>query len=78
VLVRPLEALAIIELLGGAPIDDALTARLRGALTELRLDVARENGEPCRGEELNAHVRDVVRNVSGNLLPSLARLQLLS
>ena len=61
VLVKPLEALAIIELLSGAEPGDALSARLRGAAAEL--------GDISDADE-------VVRHVAGSLLPTLARLEL--
>jgi hypothetical protein len=61
VLVKPLEALAIIELLSGAQPGDALSARLRSAAIEF---------------EVTADADEVVRHVASTLLPSLARLEL--
>jgi hypothetical protein len=61
VLVKPLEALAIVELLSGAEPSAALSARLRGAATEL---------------ELAGDAGEVVKHVAGTLLPNLARLKL--
>ena len=61
VLVKPLEAVAIVELLSGAEPGNALSARLQGAATEL--DIA-------------ADASEVVKHVAGTLLPNLARLKL--
>jgi hypothetical protein len=61
VVVKPLEALAIIELLSGAEPGDALSARLRSAAVEF---------------EVAADADEVVKHVAGTLLPSLARLNL--
>ncbi len=61
VLVKPLEALAIIELLSGAEPGDALSARVRQAAVEF---------------DITAEADDVVKHVAGTLLPSLARLKL--
>jgi SAM-dependent methyltransferase len=63
--VTPLEAHAIIELLGGAD-PAALASRLRTALS----------GELRAPEELSRSTEDVVRHVTTTLLPNLARLQL--
>jgi predicted O-methyltransferase YrrM len=65
VLVRPLEALAIIELLGGAPLDDALAERIGQSAKQLQF-------------ETSENIPDVLRQVSSTLLPRLARLRLLS
>jgi SAM-dependent methyltransferase len=67
VTVTPLEAHAIVELLGGAD-PAALGARLRTALS----------GELRSPEELARSTEDVVRHVTTTLLPNLARLQLVA
>jgi hypothetical protein len=63
--VTPLEAHAIVELLGGED-PSALAARLRIALS----------GELQSPEDRAASTEDVVRHVTATLLPNLARLQL--
>lgn len=65
ILVTPLEAHAIVELLGGADPAE-LAPRLRTALS----------GEIRSPDELARSVEDVVQHVTTTLLPNLARLQL--
>ena len=59
--VKPLEAIAIVELLSGAEPGPALAARLQAAANELGLP---------------GDADDVVKHVAGTLLPTLARLKL--
>jgi hypothetical protein len=73
--VKPLEALAIVELLAGADIG-ALANRLRDAIDELQLDTRKENGERREADDLPAYAREVAHHVAQTLLPNLARLKL--
>jgi trans-aconitate methyltransferase len=73
--VKPLEALAIVELLAGADTG-ALGNRLRAAIDEFQLDTRKENGEQRATEDLPAYAREVANYVAQTLLPNLARLQL--
>lgn len=74
--IRPVEALALSELLAGADGAEALAGRLEAEILRLGLKIKSEGKELRPGVELSNYVRVTAHSVIENLLPSLKRLDL--
>lgn len=72
--VKPVEALAISELLAGAGEAGALAGRLEAEIRRLGLKIKSDGKELQPGPEMSNYVRATAHHVIENLLPTLVRL----